>query len=41
MATITADAVRELAQEGVGSDESGYRKEFISLIEKAKAIGAK
>ena len=38
---ITIDAVRELAQEGVGSDESDYRKEFISLIEKAKSLGAK
>ncbi len=38
---ITIDAVGELAQEGVGSDESGYRKEFITLIEKAKALGAK
>jgi hypothetical protein len=33
--------VRELAQEGVGSDESGYRKEFVTLVERAKELGAK
>jgi Ca-activated chloride channel homolog len=38
---ITIDAVRELAQEGVGSDESGYRKEFVTLVQRAKELGAK
>jgi Ca-activated chloride channel family protein len=38
---ITIDAVRELAQEGVGVDQSGYRKEFVTLVERAKSLGAK
>jgi Ca-activated chloride channel homolog len=38
---ITIDAVRELAQEGVGGDASGYRKEFVTLVERAKELGAK
>lgn len=37
--TATLDAVAELANEGRGSDESGYRQEFISLVQTAKSLG--
>ncbi len=37
--TATLDAVIELAGEGRGSDESGYRQEFISLVQTAKGLG--
>jgi Ca-activated chloride channel family protein len=36
--TATLAAVIELAQEGVGRDEGGYRAEFIGLVERAKSI---
>jgi Ca-activated chloride channel family protein len=32
------DSTLELAQEGKGRDASGYRAEFIGLVEKAKAL---
>jgi Ca-activated chloride channel family protein len=32
------DAVLELADEARGKDEGGYRREFLSLVEKAKAL---
>lgn len=35
---MTWDAVAEWAQEGLGADANGYRAEFITLIEKAKAV---
>ena len=34
----TWGAVAEWAQEGLGTDGSGYRAEFLALIEKAKAV---
>jgi Ca-activated chloride channel family protein len=34
----TWSAVREWAQEGKGADASGYRTEFLALLEKAKAL---
>ena len=30
--------VRELAQEGLGADKGGYRKEFIELVEKSRGL---
>jgi Ca-activated chloride channel family protein len=36
--TATLAAVTELAQEGLGRDESGYRREFLDLVEKAKPL---
>ncbi|MBM3837073.1 MAG: DUF3520 domain-containing protein [Verrucomicrobia bacterium] len=32
------DSILELAQEGKGADEEGYRPEFVNLVKKAKAI---
>jgi hypothetical protein len=32
------DMVEKLAESGVGSDEDGYRKEFVSLVKKARAL---
>lgn len=34
----TYDAVQEIAQESVGSDEFGYRSEFLGLVQKAKEL---
>jgi Ca-activated chloride channel family protein len=34
-------AVLELATEGAANDPGGYRKEFVGLVQKAKALGAK
>jgi Ca-activated chloride channel family protein len=34
----TLDFVQELASEGVGTDRSGYRAEFVQLVAKAKAL---
>jgi Ca-activated chloride channel family protein len=34
----TYDSVLELAEEGRGKDESGYRKEFLDLVKKAKEL---
>jgi Ca-activated chloride channel family protein len=34
----TYGGVRELAQSAKGADESGYRSEFINLVEKAEAL---
>jgi Ca-activated chloride channel family protein len=39
--TITLDGIKELAQEGRSFDPGGYRSEFMTLIEKAQALGAK
>jgi Ca-activated chloride channel family protein len=39
--TITLDGIKELAQEGRSFDPSGYRSEFMTLIEKAQTLGAK
>lgn len=36
--TATLDAVLELAQEGIGRDDGGYRREFIELVRKAKEL---
>jgi Ca-activated chloride channel family protein len=36
--TANFDGVLELAQEGKGADEEGYRAEFINLVKKAKAL---
>ena len=37
--TATYDAVSELAEEGIGEDERGYRRKFIELVRKARSIG--
>ncbi len=39
--SATFDAVLELAQEGIGRDEGGYRKEFVELVRKAKELSRK
>ena len=39
--TITLDGIKELAQDGRRYDPSGYRSEFVTLIEKAQSLGAK
>ena len=39
--SATFDAVLELAQEGIGHDEGGYRKEFLELVRKAKSLSGK
>lgn len=36
--SATFDAVLELAQEGMGRDEGGYRREFIELVRKAREL---
>lgn len=36
--TATYDGVIALAKEGLGNDERGYRREFVRLVEAAKAI---
>lgn len=36
--SITYDAVLEMAQESVGRDESGYRKEFVALVRQARDL---
>ena len=36
--TATWNSVRELAVEGQGEDATGYRAEFISLLEKAQSL---
>jgi len=38
--TTSLDAVLELAGEGVGADEAGYRKAFVELAKKARRIKA-
>jgi Ca-activated chloride channel family protein len=35
---LTFAAVLELAQSGLGADESGYRKEFLELVREAKKL---
>jgi Ca-activated chloride channel family protein len=37
--TASYASVTELAQEGLGNDESGYRAEFIDLVRKAAGLG--
>jgi hypothetical protein len=39
--TITLDGIKELAMEGRSFDPGGYRSEFVTLIERAAALGAK
>ena len=39
--TATYNGLIELAEEGLGSDEGGYRAEFISLVQKAKALAGR
>jgi len=39
--TATYEAVLELAGEGVGSDPEGYRREFLDLVMKARALAEK
>ncbi len=36
--TATLDGVAELADEGKGKDEKGYRAEFLDLVKKTKAL---
>jgi len=36
--TASLDGVIELADEGKGKDEKGYRAEFVELVKKAKAL---
>jgi Ca-activated chloride channel family protein len=36
--TATWESIRELAMEGRGEDRTGYRGEFLTLIDKAKAV---
>jgi Ca-activated chloride channel family protein len=36
--TATYDAVLEMAQEGIGRDVGGYRKEFVALVRKARDL---
>jgi len=36
--TATFDGVLEIAEEGLGDDRYGYRREFIELVRKAKAL---
>jgi Ca-activated chloride channel family protein len=36
--TATFDAVLELAQEGLGDDQAGYRIEFVDLVRKTKSL---
>ena len=36
--TATYEGIVELANEGVGDDPGGYRREFVTLVEKAKAL---
>ncbi len=36
--TLTFDGVLEIAQSTLGDDPSGYRKEFVNLVRKAKTI---
>ena len=38
---VDLDAVVELATEGAANDPGGYRKEFVGLVQRAKALGAK
>ena len=35
---FTLQKALNLAVQGVGADESGYRKEFVELVRKAQAI---
>lgn len=35
---FTYDAVLEIAEEGRGADAPGYRKAFLEMVQKAKAI---
>ncbi len=35
---LTYSAVQELAQDGIGEDKDGYRKEFLRMIDKAKEL---
>ena len=37
---FTYDAVLEIAQEGLGADEQGYRKAFLEMVRKAKELAA-
>ena len=39
--TITLDGIKELAMEGRSFDPGGYRSEFVTLIERAAALGGK
>ncbi|MEX2138908.1 MAG: von Willebrand factor type A domain-containing protein [Pirellulales bacterium] len=39
--SITLDGIKELAVDGRSFDPSGYRSEFVTLIEKAQSLGAK
>jgi Ca-activated chloride channel family protein len=39
--SATLAGVLELAEEGRGADEGGYRAEFIELVKKARGIAGK
>ena len=39
--SATFDAVLELAAEGLGRDEGGYRREFLELVRRAKGLAEK
>jgi Ca-activated chloride channel family protein len=36
--TLTYDRVLELSKKSLGSDQNGYRAEFVQLVEKAQTI---
>jgi Ca-activated chloride channel family protein len=39
--STTLEGVAEIASAALGKDEGGYRAEFVDLVRKAQAIGAK
>ena len=36
--TLTFDAVREIARQNRGTDNAGYRAEFVELVDQAKSL---
>jgi Ca-activated chloride channel family protein len=39
--SATLEGVAEIASASLGKDEGGYRAEFVDLVRKAQALGAK
>jgi Ca-activated chloride channel family protein len=39
--TLTLAGVKELAQAGLGTDKTGYRKQFVELVERAQEVWAR
>ena len=37
--TARMDSVLDIAEGAVGPDRSGYRKEFVTLVQKARTLG--